>query len=551
MLVFISSVYIYSNDEYMVIHYRNGEVSTINVNYLDTIYFSNDSINFWDLLAEKVDIIDSITFAYDTITDVKNRFEYVNFTPTQRYYVSMSGNDNTGDGSYNNPWKNLHQALFNIRDKDGDEGGFLLTILDDDYVLESSYLTIKFKNKIMISPEKTYARIRAKEDAHRVFFFDGAENYIVAGFEIVGNPAVDNYSEQYSHLIQISGSHHITFENCIIHDSYNNDNIKINNYSDGVVFRGNMIYNQGQNENFGTQHYDAFGANNLVIEDNIFFNGFTSSGRPSDNNATASFVMIKSNGNPPSKNVTVARNVFFSWWGKADQSMLLFGEDGSPNFEVENAIVENNLFIGNTENRMSGFITLKGAKGITIRANTFTGFVNHSPAFGFEGNFGYGVRIQREGQNPQHENIFIYNNIWTDPTGRMLFFSGGTSSYMRPGTSKLSNNLFYNNDEPIEEKPNNCFTQKLDIKKIIADPMIEKNLKNVRIPFWQFNQKKFADGSETIEEVRLKFINEYCKFQSNESPAINKADIMRMPIRDILFKKRDANPDIGAYENGN
>jgi hypothetical protein len=528
-----------------------GAKQSIDINIIDTIIFKNKQMQMFykDLSSDaiEVDNIDSITYSVDATT----RFEHIQYLLNQSknsniksYYVSLQGNDYSGDGSLSKPWKSVKFAINTVPDD-----SCVIRVMPGEY--ESvGYLTRKFSKKILIIAETAYIKMKGGTDAHRIFFFDKAENYIVAGFEITGNPNVNNWEEKYSHLIQISESNHITFENCIIHDCYNNDNIKINLYSTDIVFRGNAIYNQCQNENSGDQHYDVVGGNDLVIEDNIFFNDFKASGRPEINNGSASFIMIKCFNvpNPPSKNIYIARNVFLNWWGKADQSMLLLGENGFPLHNVEGALIENNLFIGNTENRMSGVISLKGAKDVTIRANTITGFVKHGWGWNpGEGNFGYGIRVQCEGQNPPHENINVYNNIWSDPTGRMLFFSAHSKANMASG--ELMNNLFYNNGNTIEEKPNNCFTPAMDTQKIVADPLLETDYSKVVTPVWNATLKQFGGGAKSVEEARVMLIETFGKFKSSSSPAINAASPEQMPANDILFRHRtDGKPDIGAFE---
>ena len=62
-------------------------------------------------------------------------------------------------------------------------------------------------------------------------------------------------------------SEYVTFRNNIIHDSYNNDLLKIHNGARFFTIEGNIFYNQTASE----QHMDVNGVTDVVIQDNIFF----------------------------------------------------------------------------------------------------------------------------------------------------------------------------------------------------------------------------------------------------------------------------------------
>jgi hypothetical protein len=49
----------------------------------------------------------------------------------------------------------------------------------------------------------------------------------------------------------------ITFRNNVLHDSFNNDILKINNAASLITVTGNMFYNQGPSSISGDEHYRA------------------------------------------------------------------------------------------------------------------------------------------------------------------------------------------------------------------------------------------------------------------------------------------------------
>ena len=108
----------------------------------------------------------------------------------------------------------------------------------------------------------------------------GAGALVIQIQDLIGEPGVEPIVSR------------IVLQNNILHDSYNNDILKINNGAGQVLVQGNIFYNQTGSD----EHIDVNSATDVTIQDNIFFNDFAGSGRTNSND-TSSYIVIKdSNG---------------------------------------------------------------------------------------------------------------------------------------------------------------------------------------------------------------------------------------------------------------
>ncbi len=472
------------------------------------------------------------------------------------YWVSTGGSDTIGDGSSEKPWATIGNALSNVPD------GSII------YVEPGTYegrvrLTGQFAIGVTIVSSTPY-QARLRNDSTVVTCFYG-KGITLEGFDIAhSGPGAGALVIQIQDLIGTPGGDdyvsNITLKNNVLHDSYNNDILKINNGAGKITVTGNLFYNQtGQDE-----HIDVNSVTEVTIEDNLFFNDFAGSGR-TNNNDTSSFIVIKdSNGNDDtnlgSRDIIVRRNVFLNWEGSSGSNFLLVGEDGKPYHEAQDVLVENNLMLGNAQNVMRAPFGVKGGKNITFRNNTVAGDL---PSLAFA------MRLNTEGENPQNENISFYNNIWSDPAGTM-----GAENASRPNdfsdtpigetdSFNLDTNLYFNGSNQIPVDENETVNHTDDPNAVYGDPLLGEQT-GIVLPRWIPAESRFADGSLTIRQCFTALVNLHGAL-GEESTAVDRADPSHAPADDILKNPRPSEsgaqdslastrngeralPDVGAYE---
>jgi hypothetical protein len=232
------------------------------------------------------------------------------------YYISTTGVDASGNGTNANPWRTITYALDNVPD------GSTILVKPGDYVGRVR-LRGNFVQGVIVRSEAPYqARLRNITDKV-ITTYDGCSGITLEGFDIAHGGA-----GAVALVIHVDGGgtqnfvHHLTLQNNIFHDSYNNDILKINNGAHNITVRGNMFYNHTGSD----EHIDVNSVVDVTIEDNAFFNDFAGSGRTNNNDTSAYIVIKDSNGTDDwvlgSQNITVRRNVFLNWQGSTGYGFI-------------------------------------------------------------------------------------------------------------------------------------------------------------------------------------------------------------------------------------
>jgi hypothetical protein len=185
---------------------------------------------------------------------------------------------------------------------------------------------------------------------------------------------------------------------------------------------------------------------------------------------------------------------------------------------------------------------VKGGKNITFAHNTVVGDLP---------SLAYALRVNREGSNPVNQNVFFYNNIWSDPTGTLGAegsdpgrndFSDG--SPVEVNNLILDNNLYWNGGATIPA--GDQVDPKIDdTRRTVANPLLNTNHAAIILPRW--NGTSFAGGSATIRQEFERLVKLYGSIPPG-SPAVGRADADFAPDDDILGRARSATPDLGAFE---
>jgi hypothetical protein len=457
------------------------------------------------------------------------------------FYVATNGNDGSGNGSSGNPWATITHAVDTVPD------GSTVLVRPGTYFGRVSLRRV-FATGITVRSEVPY-QARLRYDATVVTCFYG-KGITLEGFDIAHDgPGAGGLVIQIQDLIGEPGGSdfvsRIVLRDNVLHDSFNNDILKVNNGAGDVSIEGNLFYNQSGHD----EHIDVNSVTDVVIQDNVFFNDFPGSGRANGND-TGSFIVIKDSNagddtNLGSERITVRRNVFLNWQGSTGSNFVLIGEDGMPFYEARDVLVENNLMIGNAPNVMRASFGVKGGRDVTFRHNTVVGDL---PALAFA------MRLNTEGSNLPNDGIVFTDNIWSDPTGTMGAENASSSndfSDTPPGQTNaflLDGNLYWNGGAAIPSSGSELVNFTDDARRIVANPLLA-DTSGVVPPRYLPGTQAFADGSSTIRGVFQSLVERYAAVAPG-SPAIDAA-AGPSPATDILGNPRPAGSgsDVGAWES--
>jgi len=453
----------------------------------------------------------------------------------QTFHVATDGSNTTGDGSVLDPWATIEHALGEVPD------GSLILVAPGRYDGRIR-LDDQFTAGVVVRSEVPYlAQLRHTQTVLTCFTGIGIT---IEGFDIAhAGPGAGPLVIQVQDLIGSPGGvdavSRIVFRNNIIHDSYNNDLLKINNGAREVLVEGNLFYNQlGHDE-----HMDINGVVDVEVRGNIFFNDYAGSGRP-NNNDTGSYIVVKNSGGLAlNEQFYIHRNIFLNWEGSSGSNMILFGEDAQSFYEARDALVENNLLLGNSPNNMRAAFGVKGCREIRFRNNTVAGDL---PALAFA------MRLNREGANPANDEIAFHNQIWSDPGGSMgATFSNNNDDFSDtpPGdtlTFIFDHNLFWNGGNAVPEDPGELINPSDDVSAVIGDPDLPDQT-GIVLPRWDDIAEGFISGNASIQEEFIR-LAQYGQ-PGSLSAAIDAADPAESPELDLLGQVRGPAPDLGAIES--
>ena len=441
------------------------------------------------------------------------------------FYVATDGNNSSGDGSQANPWANISFAIDQVVD------GSTIEVEAGTYTGRVN-LDRKFQTGVLIRSSSPYqAKLRHNNGAVVTCF--SCQGITLEGFDIAHSASNNIALVIQIQTVEVSN---VTLRNNIIHDSTNNDLLKINNGARDVLVQGNIFYNQAGSD----EHIDINSVIGVTVLDNVFFNSASQA-------VTSSYIVVKdSNGNSDgvlgSEDISIRRNVFLNWQGNDGQSFVRVGEDGTANFEAQNVLIENNLMIGNSSRLMRSAFTVQGSRDIRFQFNTVVGDL---PARSFA------ARLLAVGQNRPNENIVLSNNIWSDPAGTM-----GTEGFIgadvfdAPNGDNLSvqldNNLYFNGGNAIPGDSAQQVNIDDDLNAVIADPGLPAQ-NGLVLPV--YNGSQFGGGLSTIRQVLVDLANRFGKPAAG-SAAIDHASNIAKPADDLLGASRGSAPDIGAIEVG-
>lgn len=439
-------------------------------------------------------------------------------SPTDcRRWLAEDGDDDAV-GSEEEPWATLQHALESIP-----ETGCNVEVLPGTYA--GARIDRHYTGTAVIRSAQPYLAVL--EGDTTVLDVQGAFNVAIEGFEIrqVG-------PESTGVIVNIEEANGveatwIEVRDNIIHDSFDDDLLKIRDAARHVSISGNVFYNQAS----GEQHIDINGVHDITVEDNIFSNDFGASGRK-DRDDTKAFIVVKDSsatGDLGSRRVTLRRNVFLNWQG-GRETLIQIGNDGKEYFEAIEVTVENNLILGNSPSYATAAFGAAGVANVRIRHNTVVG---DFPSGAFA------ARFDQKGDNLPNQGIDLRNNIFADPTGTMGDFTNGV-----PHGLTLDTNLYWNDGRRLDtDGPVNPPD---DPGALMSDPRL--NYDHTRLSGVIWDGAGFSGETRRVRDEFVRLVETYAVLPAG-SPAIDAADPEFSPTDDILGRTRDPSPDMGAFES--
>jgi hypothetical protein len=452
--------------------------------------------------------------------------------PTKNtYLVAVTGNDTTGDGSTSRPWRTIGHAVSSVPV----DGGLSILVRGGLYD-GPIHIERAFSSEVSIRSETPYGAmltnvannepilsvtLDAPNDGPVHLSFEG---FVISNEGTLGGPC----TTRAGHMVFLSNVSNFTLKNNIIYGNNRmprcNNMIKANIVGatkpwHDVRFEGNVFGNPPAVD--GDDLVEVFEPTEFDISDNIFFSNRGGS-------AGGSFVALRRQWGATTRSprYRISRNIFLNYEGASDASFLRIGGWGSP---ISDALIENNLMIGNSATPMAAPVILEDASGITMRANTIAGnFPSSALAF----------RLGTFAAGPAPQNLSVNNNIFSDPTSTMGSLVG-TFGNGNIAAVAFDHNLYWNGTggTPGTNDP----------APVNADPLLPADQSGIVLPVWDAANRTFASGSVTVREEFERLVRAYGAIGIG-SPARDSAGAELMPQEDILGLLRDSTPDRGAFE---
>ena len=446
------------------------------------------------------------------------------------FHVRTDGNDETGDGSSSAPWATLRHAVANVPD------GALIEVGPGNYEGEQALEGV-FNDGVVIRAAPPYqARLR---NSGPVLTLGRAKGITLEGFDIAhSGPGSDAFVVLIrDELGELGGADYPTrlvLRDNIIHDSFNDDLLRIDSGVAGVRIEGNIFYNQGPAD----EHIDINAARDVEIRWNILFNDFAASGRANASNS-ASFIIVKDadgqdDGIEGASDVEIDGNVFLSWQGDSSMNFVLLAERGHPIYGARRVTVQNNLMLGQESAPIRAPFGVKGASEVVFRSNTVVGDLMAN-AFAF--------RLNVEGDSPPNDGIRFFNNIWSAPGGSMQDLTD-TEPASPLQDFELDTNLYWNGGEPIPVDSTDLVNVDSDPGAILGDPQLSAAVPMT--PVWSSALGQFGGGEARICAAFEALVFEY-GLPEPDGAGIGAARADVLPPHDILGHPRTG-ADIGAVE---
>jgi len=452
--------------------------------------------------------------------------------PSDHYWVSLDGDDDSGDGSADEPWRHLAHALATVP-----AGGGFDILLEDGVYDGPTRVERGFESEVVVRSANPYGATLTNFSTNDPILFVTHQGSVRLVFEGLAFSNLGSTRSACSiaagHMIQLTNVSDFTLRDSLILGSDRmprcNEVIKVNLddaffFPTGVRFAGNFFYTPPAVD--GREMIDVFEPGELDIVDNIFV---------SDRGRDGGEAFVRLWGEWGSNTTRkprhhISRNIFLNYEGSGDRGFIELGGEGTSIYEISEALIENNLFVGSSSTNMLAPVVLRGVRTITFRANTVVGDL---PSTAFL------TAIGSDGSNPASTEILLANNLLADPAGTMTAPWVHAFGEVEVETVELDNNLLWNagSAAPVVDDP----------ALLSGDPQLPRDPSGYSLPSWDPELGRFVSGSESIRAEFERLVIELAAIAAG-SAARNAADASKMPENDILGRPRDANPDVGAFE---